>query len=79
MTRPTTFQIGKTYATRSLCDYDCTFSFQVVRRTEKMITIRSHRGDVSRKVRLIDGVESIDPLGRFSMSPVLSADDLVDA
>lgn len=69
------FQIGTTYSTRSACDYDCIFSFKVVARTEKTVTIESgSRGTVRRKVRVSDGVERCDPHGRYSMSPVISAD-----
>lgn len=71
------FQIGTTYSTRSACDHDCIFSFTVISRTEKTVTIESrHNKVVRRKVRVgADGVERIDPHGRYSMSPVLSADD----
>lgn len=72
------FEVGKTYSVRSICDYECIFSFEVMKRTEKMVTIRSHhRGDVARKVRVCDGVEYLDPHGRYSMSPVLGADGMV--
>lgn len=73
-----TFQVGQTYVTRSVCDHDCIFSFKVVARTDKTVTLESHsRGVVRRKVRVgLDGVERCDPHGRYSMSPVLSACDL---
>jgi hypothetical protein len=72
------FEIGKTYSTRSICDYECIFSFKVIGRTEKTVTIESRsRGAVRRKVRVgSDGVERCDPHGRYSMSPVLSADEV---
>ena len=71
----TTFQIGKTYATRSLCDYDCIFSFTVVARTAKTITIESNAwGQVKRGIRTYDGVEVCKPLGSYSMSPTIHAD-----
>jgi hypothetical protein len=78
MTSTTTrkFQIGRTYSARSICDYDCIFSFEILRRTEKFVTIKYHDRVVNRKVRVVDGVEHIDPHGRYSMSPVLSADKL---
>lgn len=71
------FEVGKTYATRSACDHECIFSFEVIGRTDKTVTIKSrHDRVVRRKVRIgSDGVERIDPHGRYSMSPVLSADD----
>ncbi|MCK1668607.1 hypothetical protein [Bradyrhizobium sp. 153] len=66
------------YATRSICDHDCIFRFEVVGRTDKTVTIRSRDGrETRRKVRISNGMEAIDPMGRFSMSPVLSADDRV--
>lgn len=70
------FEVGKTYSTRSICDYDCIFSFEIIGRTEKTVTLKSDsRGTVRRKVRVgEDGVERLDPHGRYSMSPVLSAD-----
>lgn len=70
----TAFQVGRTYFCRSLCDHDCKFVYAVVKRTEKMITIKSGPRIVSRKVRVRDDVEEIDPQGRYSMSPVLKAD-----
>lgn len=73
----TKFLVGKTYSTRSICDYDCIFSFTVLSRTEKTVTITDNRDrTVRRKVRPVNGYEAIDPLGRYSMSPVLTAEDL---
>lgn len=74
------FQVGKTYSTRSACDHECIFSFTVVGRTEKTVTIDPRsRGAVRRKVRIgSDGVERCDPHGRYSMSPVLAADDCME-
>ncbi|HFL3602824.1 TPA: hypothetical protein ACG3P5_001767 [Clostridioides difficile] len=31
------FEIGKTYATRSVCDHDCMFTIEVIKRTDKTI------------------------------------------
>lgn len=70
----TQFKVGQTYSCRSLGDWDCIFSFEVVDRSEKTVTIKSHRGVVRRKIRVYDNVEKIDPLGRYSLSPTLSAD-----
>lgn len=75
------FEVGKSYACRSVCDYDCIFTFEVVARTASTITIRGSAvtGTKRRKLRERDGVEIIDPLGRYSMSPVLCADKPADA
>ena len=68
------FQVGNTYSVRSICDHECIFRFEIVSRTEKTITLKSHGKLVRRKVRIVCGVEACDPHGRYSMSPVLTAD-----
>jgi len=75
----TTFQVGRTYSCRSICDHECIFTFTIVARTEKsvLITGGSLRAPTRRKVRIWDGAECIDPLGRYSMSPMLRADRAV--
>lgn len=70
----TQFQVGRTYWCRSICDHDCKWQFTVHARTEKTITITVHAKPTRRKVRVYDGCEVVDPLGRYSMSPVLRAD-----
>ena len=69
------FVAGRTYSTRSACDHDCIFSFELVSRTEKTVTIRYQNKEVRRTVSDADGAEMIFPMGRFSMAPVLTADD----
>lgn len=69
----TQFQVGRVYSSRSLCDYECIFKFAVVERTAKTVTILVHARPARRKIRVVDDVECIDPLGRYSMSPVLRA------
>jgi hypothetical protein len=69
------FKVGRTYSCRSICDWDCIFSFTVLRRSAKTITIKHHGSEVRRTVRVVDGMESCDPHGRYSMSPVLYAKD----
>lgn len=69
-----TFQVGKTYTTRSICDYDCVFYFKVLSRTAKFVTLEDAHGRVRRVgVSMWDGSESCSPHGRYSMSAVLSA------
>lgn len=71
----TKFQVGRTYACRSIGDHDCVWSFKIVSRTALSVVIDPHRGTTARrKIRVRDGIEQIDPLGRYSMAPVLSAD-----
>lgn len=69
------FVEGMTYSTRSACDYDTIYSFTIVKRTAKTVTLTSWRGQHRRKIiRGDDGVERCLPRGRYSMAPMISAD-----
>lgn len=70
------FEAGHTYTCRSVCDYDCVFSFEVTKRTAKTIWIKYMGRVTARRVRVVQGVECCDPHGRYSMSPVLYAGKL---
>lgn len=71
------FEIGKTYSMRSVGDHDCVWSYKVTARTAKTVTLND--GDKVIKCRIISGLsecrraESVYPLGKYSMSPILSA------
>lgn len=69
------FQIGHSYATRSLCDYECVFSFVISGRTAKTITTKVHGEIVKRGLKVRGGVESFKPYGTYSMCPVVYADE----
>ena len=71
----TQVQVGKTYTTRSACDYNCIFSFTVVARTEKNVTIIGDLLDkpTRRKVYVWGSEESCLPYGSYSMAPSISA------
>jgi len=77
-----TFEIGKIYGTRSLCDYNCIFTFEVVSRTEKTVKLRA-KGEkeiFSKRIkRTEDGLEWVYPNGQYSMAPSLSANELLEA
>jgi hypothetical protein len=68
------FQAGKTYTTRSIGDADMVISVTVLRRTAKTIYVK---GDALTKealrVWVFNGVEQVAPWGKYSMSPVISA------
>jgi hypothetical protein len=68
------FQTGKTYTTRSIGDADMVISVTVLRRTAKTIYVK---GDALTKealrVWVFNGVEQVAPWGKYSMSPVISA------
>ena len=74
-----TFEIGQKYFCRSACDYNCIWIYEVIRRTASSITIRDERGEVSTKrfdkYGEMFGAEQVHPLGRYSMAPILSADN----
>jgi len=51
------FEVGKTYSCRSICDYDFIFSFEVVKRTEKFVSLKDSGGKVrARNIRASEGV-----------------------
>jgi len=70
------FEVGKSYWTRSICDYDCIIRMTVVSRTAKFITaeVGGKTKRLGVKVCSYDNAERCDPWGRYSMSPVISAD-----
>ena len=72
----TAFQVGKTYATRSICDHDCIFRFTILGRTTKTVTTQVHGKTVRRGLSTWNGVEQFKPFGNYSMCAVIGADDL---
>ncbi len=68
------FETARTYSCRSICDYNCVFSFEVVKRTASTVTLKARGKETRRKVFAdADGVEWLFPLGQYSMAPVLRA------
>ena len=75
----TTFKIGNTYSARSACNSECVWEWTIIKRTAKFITIQDDHGKISRVgVRVSDGAEVADPMGRYSMSPIIRADRLYE-
>lgn len=70
------FQVGQTYAARSICDSNCMFAFEILARTAKMVTTKVHGKTVKRGVQVRDGVEQFKPFGTYSMAAVITADRL---
>lgn len=68
------FETGKTYMMRSVCNYDCVWTAEVVKRTAKTVTLLMDGETKNCRVREYEGVEEVMPLGRYSMAPVLKAD-----
>lgn len=73
----TTFNVGQTYSTRSIGDHDCIFTFTVLSRTAKTVTIYdpTNRKTVRRGLSFWQGVEQFSPFGSYSMAPIVGADD----
>jgi hypothetical protein len=72
------FEVGKTYATRSLGDYDCIFSFTIRARTAKSVILDANacheRGElVRRSIKVRDEVETFRPFGTYSMCATIYA------
>jgi len=76
----TTFQVNQVYQCRSLCDYDCVWTFKVTKRTPATITLKNLSTDevktcrISKKSSEYFGCEIVHPLGSYSMAPSLWAD-----
>jgi hypothetical protein len=70
------FEVGKTYSTRSLCDWDCVFSFKILARTAKTVTTEVHGKIVRRGLspNWEATAESFKPFGTYSMCAVITAD-----
>jgi hypothetical protein len=72
------FQVGKTYQTRSPCDYDCIIEATCIRRTDKSVTMQLRdktRTFRPRSFNVDNGrAEYIRPWGNYSMCPIMSAD-----
>ena len=68
-----TFKTGQTYETRSICDYDCIFSFEILRRTKKCVWVDVDGETVRRGIEIWQDAETFSPFGKYSMSAIISA------
>lgn len=68
------FVENQTYSCRSACDYDTIFSWKVIARTAKQLTLEQHGKTFKRGIYVYNGVENCRPSGSYSMAPVISAD-----
>ena len=71
------FEVGKVYSCRSFCDHDTIYSWKVLNRTEKTITLEDTllKTVFRRKVREYRGREACS-IGNYSMAPVIFADEV---
>lgn len=72
------FEVGKEYSVRSICNHDCIWTYKVVKRTAKTVTLDN--GEEIKTCRINKETseycrcESVYPEGRYSMCPILSAE-----
>jgi hypothetical protein len=69
------FQVGATYWTRSICDHECIYSFVILARTSKTVTVKVNGKPVRRGLSVYDGMEQFKPFGNYSMCAIIRADD----
>lgn len=68
------FEVGRTYWTRSMVDYDSILSFVIRKRTDKTVTVNDDRyGKIVRKIAVNGDCETFYPHGKHSMCPVIWA------
>lgn len=71
------FEVGKKYGTQSICNHNCIWTYTIIARTEKTVTISD--GSETKKCRInakfseYSGAETILPEGNYSMCPILDA------
>lgn len=75
------FEIGKTYYMRSVCNHEAVWSYTVTARTAQTITLtygsnESIRCRINKQISEYCGAESVFPIGKYSMAPILSADKI---
>jgi hypothetical protein len=72
------FEVGKTYVARSICDHDCVYRMEVLKRTAKTITVRMNGGGATKLLRpgVYDGAEYVKPNGSYSMALIVRASKL---
>lgn len=72
------FEIGQAYSMNSVCNHECVWTFTVTARTAQTVTLtygrESIRCRINKQISEYRGAESVFPLGKYSMAPILSAD-----
>lgn len=71
------FEVGKRYFMRSACNYEAVWVYTVISRTKKFVTLQDDKSRVRRRgVYVLNNEERTNPLGSFSMAPVLAAGNI---
>ena len=72
------FKVNSKNQMRSPCDHNCKWVYKVLKRTLSTVTFEDEDGSVktfriSKKASAWDDCETIYPLGKYSMCPLLRA------
>lgn len=70
------FKSGKTYEMHSICNYDCIWGCEVLKRTKSFVTLKvvGYTDPIRCKIKIMDNQETCLPLGNYSMAPRLRAE-----
>jgi hypothetical protein len=68
-----TIKGGQTLTARSICDYDCVFSVEILERKGSFVVVKVQGNTKRVKVYSDDSGEFIFAMGRYSMCPVFRA------
>ena len=72
------FEVGKTYAKRSLSDSSYTYRVRILKRTASTVTVDLEGcgglGVKNFRVSAYNGAEFFKPLGSYALAPIISAD-----
>ncbi len=68
-----TFEPGKFYSTRSVCNYDCIITARIIKRTARTVTAEVEGKVKTFRPSIYDGAEYIRPWDSYSMAPILRA------
>lgn len=68
------FNVGQTYSARSIGDWNCIFSFTILARTAKTVTVVVSGNTVKRGLSVREGNEQFKPFGSYSMCAIITAD-----
>ena len=64
---------GQTLTARSIGDYNCIFSVQIIERKGSFVTVKAQNNVKRMKVLADDRGEYIYALGKYSMAPIFRA------
>ena len=77
----TKFEAGKTYFMRAIGDHECVWKYTVTKRTASTVTLDNGKetilSKINKKVNEWNNTESVFPLGRYSMAPILRAENVM--